>query len=304
VPFAAEAERLEVTVHSAAGTGTPIVLYGRRSRDGETGQLLLHWELRERDTGEHSPRVAVAPQPHRPTLTRPDTVRVLAEAAADLARQEDPAQTLDHVVAQARAAVPSCDEAGVTLIRTRGRIETPAATGGLAAACDRLQHELGEGPSLDAVADFVPVRLPDTAHDGRWPAFAPRAAGLGAGSMLALPLVTPRGAAGSLNLYARRSAAFDEDDELVGAAFATHAGIALAHAELEANLRVGLRTREEIGRAVGILMERHRVTATVAFDLLVVASQHSHRKLRDVAAWVNETGEDPVTLLRERARRG
>ena len=66
------------------------------------------------------------------------------------------------------------------------------------------------------------------------------------------------------------------------------------YADLEANLRIGLETRELVGRAVGILMERHRVTAQLAFDMLVTASQESHRKLRDIAAQVTETGEDPT----------
>jgi hypothetical protein len=36
--------------------------------------------------------------------------------------------------------------------------------------------------------------------------------------------------------------------------------------------------------------------------MLVVASQHSHRKLRDVALWMNETGEDPAALIVKRGR--
>jgi GAF domain-containing protein len=167
----------------------------------------------------------------------------------------------------------------------------------MAAACDHLQERLGEGPCLGAIDDSRPIRVRDMTIEGRWPRFAPPAAELGVRSMLAVPLATPRGVAGALNLYARRPDAFDDDDELIAAALATHAGIAVAHAELEANLRIGLRTREEIGRAVGILMERHRVTASAAFDMLVLASQHSHRKLRDVAAWMTETGEDPARLI-------
>ena len=33
-----------------------------------------------------------------------------------------------------------------------------------------------------------------------------------------------------------------------------------------------------------------------AFDLLVYASQRTHRKLRDVAIWVVETGLDPSAI--------
>jgi GAF domain-containing protein len=133
--------------------------------------------------------------------------------------------------------------------------------------------------------------------ESRWPQFAPRAAELGVGSMLVLPLNAPRGTLGSLNLYARATSAFDQDSALIADAFATHAGIALAHAQMESNLRTAMTSREEIGRAVGILMERHRVAATQAFDMLVFVSQRTHRKLRDIAAWVDATGEDPSVLL-------
>jgi transcriptional regulator with GAF, ATPase, and Fis domain len=298
VPFAPPLEPLEVTAIGPDGTRTPIALTGRRSTDGDPRRVVLHWELQER-----ARPIAPAEAPAGPDKAQPPTerLRAMAEAASDLARQQTPAMTLAHVAQQARTAVPACDEVGVTLVRAKGRIETPAATGELAAACDQLQYDLGEGPCLGALDDSTPVRVRDMANDSRWPRFGPRASMLGVGSMLALPLHAPRGTVGALNLYARATNAFDQDDELIGLAFATHAGIALAHAEMEANLRIGLETREEIGRAVGILMERHRVTAAAAFDMLVVASQHSHRKLRDIAAWMNETGEDPAALVRGKA---
>jgi hypothetical protein len=110
-------------------------------------------------------------------------------------------------------------------------------------------------------------------------------------------LTGPRGPLGALVHYVTETEAFDEEAEAIASAFGAHAGIALTHADLEGNLRTGLRTREEIGRAVGILMERHRVTVGAAFDMLVVASQYSHRKLREVAAWMAETGEVPTALI-------
>lgn len=59
------------------------------------------------------------------------------------------------------------------------------------------------------------------------------------------------------------------------------------------NLEEALTTNREIGQAIGILMAIERLTATQAFGRLRIASQHSHRKLRDVAADVSETGRLP-----------
>ena len=62
-----------------------------------------------------------------------------------------------------------------------------------------------------------------------------------------------------------------------------------------ANLLAALGTREMIGQAQGILMERERITACQAFDILRRASQHLNRKLREIAQDLVETGETPDT---------
>ena len=61
------------------------------------------------------------------------------------------------------------------------------------------------------------------------------------------------------------------------------------------NLNAALATREVIGQAQGILMERERISAAQAFDILRRASQHLNRKLRDVAQDLVDTGERPET---------
>ncbi len=58
-------------------------------------------------------------------------------------------------------------------------------------------------------------------------------------------------------------------------------------------LRQALASRGTIGQAQGILMERERITAGQAFDILRTASQHLNIKLRDVAERLVDTGEDP-----------
>ncbi len=50
-----------------------------------------------------------------------------------------------------------------------------------------------------------------------------------------------------------------------------------------------------IGRAQGILMERERITAEQAYEILRRASQHLHTKIRDVAQALVDTRESPQT---------
>jgi CheY-like chemotaxis protein len=66
-------------------------------------------------------------------------------------------------------------------------------------------------------------------------------------------------------------------------------------------IRAGLESNRIIGTAVGILMTNHRLPAALAFQLLAGASQHSNRKLRDIAADVTATGRLPLrpTLIDE-----
>ena len=49
-------------------------------------------------------------------------------------------------------------------------------------------------------------------------------------------------------------------------------------------LREAMKSRATIEQAKGILMERHKLTAETAFNLLVKASQAQNRKLRDIAS--------------------
>ena len=66
------------------------------------------------------------------------------------------------------------------------------------------------------------------------------------------------------------------------------------------NLRIALTTNREIGTAMGILMASRKLTSEHAFDLLRQVSQHSHRKLHDIALEVIDTGtvEFPAGVTR------
>ena len=68
---------------------------------------------------------------------------------------------------------------------------------------------------------------------------------------------------------------------------------ATTFAEREQHLRRAVESHEEIGQAVGILVERHRWTPTVAFERLKRTSQDHNTKLREVAQRVIESGADP-----------
>jgi hypothetical protein len=167
-------------------------------------------------------------------------------------------------------------------------------------AVDQLQVDAGEGPCLDASTVGSTFYAADLIDEKRWQVFAPAAVAAGVRSVLACPLSSRR--PGALNLYATLPAAFGATDRAKGQLFATLAGLALNSAEerasddkKSANLVEALRTRELIGQAQGILMERERITGEQAFNVLRRASQHMNIKLREVAETLVETGESPET---------
>src|SRR3954466_14175936 len=224
------------------------------------------------------------------TAALDELARRLAAAARGLQEQSDPEQVLDHIVGLAVAMVPGADEATITMVRGRRHVYSAAATGDLARWFDVLQDETGEGPCLDAMWKQQTVRVDDLAADLRWPVLGPRAAARGVGSMLCLQLFASEDTLGALDLFAHAKSAFTDESEHIGLLLASHAAIAVADAQKLEHAAVALVNRDIIGQAKGILMERFKLTADQAFDVLAKVSQDTNRKVYAVAQDLTRTG--------------
>ncbi|BBY40203.1 hypothetical protein MMAN_43370 [Mycobacterium mantenii] len=104
------------------------------------------------------------------------------------------------------------------------------------------------------------------------------------------PLVDDR-TLGSLSLYASDPGALDDTARNLAQLVATHAALAIGDAERTTRLRQAMTNRDVIGQAKGILIERHRITADEAHDLLVRASKQINRKVVDLAQDLAATGQ-------------
>lgn len=203
--------------------------------------------------------------------------------------------TLRRIADLAVSFVPGTDTCGVS-VHEGERVVTRAATGPLASLVDEYQYQADEGPCLEAATTNQPVRVTSMQDERRWPRFTPKAAESGVVSILSLPLSTLHGdVMGALNLYST-SRPFREAEERAGG-FGVLAGAAIQHADaadrarrLVDNLQQALESRDVIGQAKGIIMERERVTAEEAFDRLCNASQQQNIKLRELAERVVQTG--------------
>ncbi|MGY1770260.1 GAF and ANTAR domain-containing protein [Blastococcus sp. SYSU D00813] len=216
-------------------------------------------------------------------------------------RHGDVEATLQVITESAVGVVPGVEEASISYVIGRRRVEARAATGDLPRELDEIQNRLQEGPCLDAVRTQSTVRIDDMRSEQRWPRFAAAAAELGVLSSVSFQLFVEGDNLGAINLYSRQPHAFGEESEDIGLVFAAHAAVALAGAQHEANLRTGMGSRDLIGQAKGILMERYAMSADTAFAVLARVSQQTNRKLLDVATELTVTRAVPEIPASSRA---
>jgi GAF domain-containing protein len=219
--------------------------------------------------------------------------RQLGEMARELQAEPDMAALLQRITETAVAEVDGARHACISLFE-KGKVTSQAGTDELVKRVDRHESELNEGPCITSLRDHVTVRSDDFETEERWPRFVAAAMEDGIRSMLAVQLFVRDDNLGALNIYATESNVFTEHDESIAMLLAVHAAMAMQAKTTETNLRAGLDTRDVIGQAKGILMERYKISPLEAFDLLVVASQRTHIKLRNIADTLAATGDLPV----------
>lgn len=222
-----------------------------------------------------------------------------SETARSLFSAGSAADTLQAVVDLAVETIDGCDFASVFVL-AGDEVTIPAGTDPVVAEVDVAQHRVGEGPGLDAITLGGTIYAEDLTYDERWARFGPEAATAGVRSALAICLLDEGTRGAALTLYARYPRAFGVLDRAKGVILAAMAGLALTAAEahdddVRDSFEAVLSTREMIGQAQGILMERERISAEQAFDILRRASQHLNTKIRDVAQALVDTGESPQT---------
>jgi len=232
----------------------------------------------------------------------------MAMVFAGIAEQLYDADSVDEVLLRiAEAAVSTvagCRMASVTLVDRSG-YRTAASTDSAAVVVDQAQYQADEGPCLDAI-DAAMVYA-QSFPDERWPTLASRPTESGVHSALSYRLApTSSGTAdpggGSLNSYGVKPYAFSDTAQEIGLILAAHASVAARAVDergtlqsLGRDLQEALLSRDVIGQAKGILMERFKIPPEDAFDLLRRSSQHLNIKLRAVARGLTETGEFAMT---------
>ena len=228
---------------------------------------------------------------------RGEQLRAALDAAAQDLVSSPPPGTLDEalirIVRAAVEAVPAADAGGITLVGN-GSVDARAPSNSTVEDLDKLQSTLHEGPCVTAAAEGTDILVTDLAGTDaeRWPAFAARAVEAGYRSMLSTYVATTAQWRVSLNLYGEASAAFDPEARELAGLFSAQAVVLIRSMEGMASLHRAIDSRDLIGQAKGILMERFDIDDAEAFRMLVRSSQDTNVKLVDVARWLQDEGRE------------
>jgi hypothetical protein len=193
------------------------------------------------------------------------------------------------ICAAAVVLVPGCDHASVMTRSPEGELASPAATDSVARMVEQLEQEVHAGPCVDALVDDKPRLAPDlTDPDVPWPTLRARVlATTPVRGMLGFQIAVPGGRKlGALNLFTDRAGGFTDAAVHQGSVLAAFCSVALNAAEQgqEAQeLRQGLESNREIGKAIGLLMAHHRIDDAAAFEILRRTSMDLNLKLAEVA---------------------
>jgi GAF domain-containing protein len=216
----------------------------------------------------------------------------MAELARALAGERTLEGVLENVTAAAVELIPAVDTAGILLVKKGGSFESLATTSELPHQLDILQMTFDEGPCVQAALKETIVRTDDFRHEPRWPQYSPEVVEIGVLSGLSFKLYTADRSAGALNLFGFQPTTWDAEAESIGSVLAAHAAAAIIATQQQAQLQAALLTRDRIGQAKGVLMERYGVDDVRAFEMLRQLSQETNTKLIDLAQRVVNSRPD------------
>jgi len=205
----------------------------------------------------------------------------------------------DTVVAElaehAAVEIPGAQYAGITLSRNAKQIETPAATHHWPLLLDKIQQRHQEGPCLSAAWDEKTVHVADLGTEERFPNYRRDAlAESPIRSIMAFQMFIAGETIGALNVYSEQPGAFGPEARNLGLIFAAHTSVAWNAARRDEQFRRALSSRDMIGQAKGMIMERYGVNAVQAFELLRKLSQDSNVPLIQVATDLVAQAQSPA----------
>lgn len=223
-------------------------------------------------------------------LTDPLDTHAAHRRIADIVRSlhDQPEADSDTVIAElaehAAVEIPGARYAGVTVTTNNKTVDTPAASHEYPILLDAIQQRHRQGPCLTSAWERKTIHIADLEKDCRWPAYRRDAlAETPIRSIMAFQLFIADRSMGALNVYAEEPNAFGDQSEEIGLIFATHSALAWNSVRRDEQFRHALASRDMIGQAKGMIMERYGIGAVQAFEMLKKLSQDSNVRLIQLA---------------------
>ncbi|WP_373280758.1 GAF and ANTAR domain-containing protein [Mycobacterium celatum] len=200
---------------------------------------------------------------------------------------------LQELTEGAARFVPGAQHAGITIATRDGKVRTASASGHYPALLDEIQQRHDQGPCLSAAWEQHTIRINDLAQEQRWASYCRDAVEeTPIRSIMSFQLFADHHTMGALNFYSEQPNAFDDEAVELGLIMATHAALAWNLVRRDEQFRSALASRDLIGQAKGMIMERFNIDSVQAFELLKRLSQSSNTPLVAVARQLVE-GEHP-----------
>lgn len=217
-----------------------------------------------------------------------------------LMQQADASEAVLPALAAHVAALLGVRSAGIVLEDGDSPIVVACATDELVATLVAVEHDLGQGPTLKALAHGSPVRVDNLDDAGStWPLWTAEARTRGVGAWLAAPSRSA-GPSAVVCACSSRTHRWQEADVSTGQVLADLATAWVAHArELEqlrrdaARLQEALDHRLVIEQAKGIIAGELACSLDQAFAIIRDHARRNNATVRSVARAVVELGLRP-----------
>lgn len=225
--------------------------------------------------------------------TTPDRVESAEQFSSLMSMVSAVQPEFDRLVREiARAgltALPTADGVGLAVLED-GRLAHLTETDDFVREIDDAQYAAMRGPCVTAAREHRTVVVPAVLTTDEWPELGDRLAATGVRSALSIPLAVADRLIGTLNVYARRTDAFDAEAAARGEQFASAAAADLQRAlvlrqarRAAGRLRAALTTGRTVHRSVGLLVAQDGLEVAEARTQLADVARERGQELASVA---------------------
>jgi GAF domain-containing protein len=210
----------------------------------------------------------------------------MADLAIDLEHRPigDVQTLLDDLVLVSMHSVAGAQYAGITVVGRGNVVNTVSSSHHHAVRADDALRRHRQGPCLSFEESSRLVRIEDLAAEPRWPRYRDEVLETTPlRSALCIRMCADGRTTSAVTFYAEQAHAFDDDSEELALIVTAQDALVWNLIRRQEQFTSALASRDTIGQAKGILMERFDIDAADAFSLLKRMSQQSNVSVGEIS---------------------